>query len=472
MADSEILFKSVDELAPLIKTRKLSPVEVVRASLERINAVNPRVNAFITITGDQALEQARKAEQEVAAGHYRGPLHGIPYAPKDLIATKGIRTTNGSKATASWTPDYESTVTARLNQAGAILVGKLNLLEFAMGSGQKGLFGPARNPWDLSYSPSGSSSGSGAALAAGMVPLTIGSDTGGSIRGPAKSCGIVGLKPTYGRVSLFGVTTLSWTLDHVGPMARTVADVAHLLQVMAGPDSQDRNASAVPVPDYSNMLTGNVKGLRMGIPTEHFFDNVHRETEAALRRAISLLEGMGVVPVDVKVRDAALCGAVSSLILGSEASAFHEQRLKQKSDLLDPLVRERLETGTFNSAVDYIKALRLRTVLMEEMRRVFETCDVLMLPAGNAAPRLDAEIVGTDAATDPPAEPRPDSFNIANVTGIPAIVLPCGFTAGPPSLPLGIQFCARPFDEATLFRIGYAYQSATDWHKRQPPLNG
>ena len=472
MATSEILFKSAAELAPLLEQGKLSPVEVVRAYLDRIEAVNPEVNAFITVTGEQALAQARKAEQEIAAGHYRGPLHGVPYAPKDLVATKGIRTTNGSKVTSNWIPDHESTVTARLNQAGAILIGKLNLLEFAMGSGQKGLVGPARNPWDLAYSPSGSSSGSGAALAAGMVPLAIGSDTGGSIRGPAKSCGIVGLKPTYGRVSVFGVTTLSWTLDHVGPMARTVADVAYMLHVMAGADPLDRNAAAAPVPDYSEALTGNVQGLRLGVPTEYFFDHVHPETEAALRRAISLLKDMGAVLVDVKVRDAALCGPASSVILNSEAAAYHEKELKENADLLQPLVRERLEVATFNSAVDYIKALRIRTVLMEEKRRLFQTCDVLMLPSGNAAPKLDAEIAGTDVPTDPPAPPRPDTFNIANVTGIPAIVLPCGFTAGPPALPLGIQFCAKPFDEATLFRISHAYQSATDWHKRTPPLNG
>ena len=472
MPASDIVFKSAAELAPLLKARKLSPVEVVRAFLDRIEAVNPQVNAFITVTGEQALEQARKAEREIAAGRYRGPLHGVPYAPKDILATKGIRTTNGSKVTSNWIPNHESTVTARLNQAGAILIGKLNLLEFAMGSGQKGLLGPARNPWDLTYSPSGSSSGSGAALAAHMVPLTIGSDSGGSIRGPAKSCGIVGLKPTYGRVSRFGVTTVSWTLDHVGPLARTVADVARMLQVMAGADPRDRTAAASPVPDYTKALTGNVKGLRIGVPAEYFFDRVHPETEAALRRAISVLKELGAAQVDFRVRNAALCGAASSIIINSEAAAYHEKRLKENGDLFDPLVRERLEVATFNSAVDYIKALRLRTVLMEEMRRVFQTCDVLMLPAGNAAPKLDAEIVGTDAPSDPPLPARPDSFNIANVTGIPSLVLPCGFTAGPPTLPLGIQFCAKPFDEATLFRVGHAYQSATDWHKRRPPLNG
>jgi len=472
MAAADILFLSVDELSPLLKARKLSPVELVRAFLDRIDAVNPKVNAFITIAAEHALQRARQAEQDIAAGRYQGPLHGIPYAPKDLVATQGIRTTNGSKVTATWVPDYEATVTRRLNQAGAILIGKLNLLEFAMGSGQKGLNGPTRNPWDLTYSPSGSSSGSGAALAASMVPLALGSDTGGSIRGPAKSCGIVGLKPTYGRVSLFGVTTLSWTLDHVGPMARSVADVAHLLQVIAGADPQDRNAAAVPVPDYNQSLRQDVRGLRVGVPTEHFFEHVHPETEAALRRAISLLQEMGAQLVDVKLRDAALCGPASAMILGTEAAVYHEKRLKEKGDLFEPLVRERLEVGTLNSAMDYIKALRVRTVLMEEMQRVFQSCDVLLLPAGNAAPKLDAEIVGTDAASEPPLPPRPDSFNIANVTGIPAIVLPCGFTTGPPVLPLGIQFCAKPFGEATLFRIGHAYQSATDWHTRRPPLAG
>jgi aspartyl-tRNA(Asn)/glutamyl-tRNA(Gln) amidotransferase subunit A len=467
---SEILFRPVAELAPLLQSRKLSPVDVVRAFLDRIAAVNPKVNAFLTVTAEHALEQARRAEKEIRSGRYRGPLHGLPYAPKDLLATRGIRTTNGSRITADWIPDYESTVTARLNQAGAILIGKLNLLEFAMGSGQTGLAGPARNPWDLAYSPSGSSSGSGAAVAAGMVPLAIGSDTGGSIRNPAKSCGIVGLKPTYGRVSRFGVTTLSWTLDHVGPMARTVGDAARLLQVIAGRDPRDRTCASVPVPDYTKALTGNVKGLRLGVPTGYFLERVDRENEAAFRRAVSLLQGLGAAAVEVKVQHASLCSTASAVILGSESAAFHDKRRREKGDLLEPLVRERLEVATFYSAVDYIKALRLRTVLMEEMRRVFQSCDVLVLPAGNAAPKLEGEIVGTDAPRDPPLPPRPDTYNLANLTGIPALVLPSGFTAGPPPLPLGIQFCAKPFAEATLFRIGHAYESATDWHKRKPPL--
>ncbi len=463
-----MIWKTVGELAPLLKARKVSPVEVTRAYLARIEAANPRVNAYLTVTGERALAAARQAEQEIVRGRYRGPLHGVPYAVKDLIATKGVRTTNGSRVTADWVPDFESTVTERLNGAGAVLLGKLNMLEFAMGSGQKGLQGPARNPWDLRYSPSGSSSGSGAALAGGMAALTVGSDTGGSIRGPAKSCGVAGLKPTYGRVSLHGVTTLSWTLDHVGPMGRSVEDVARMLQVMAGADGRDRTASGKAVPDYGRQMQGGLKGLRLGVPVSYYFDKVAPETDAALRKAIGVLKDLGMTLVDVTVKHAEMVGPASSMILSTEGAAFHQRRLKEKGDLMDPLVRERLEAATFHSAIDYIQALRARTVLTEEMRRVFTTCDVLMLPAGNAAPLLEQEIVGTDIPPDPPPPGRPDVMNLANVTGIPALVLPCGMTAGPPALPLGIQFCGRPFAEGTLFRVGRAYQEVTDWHRRRP----
>lgn len=466
----DLCWQPVSELAPLLKARKLSPLELVRACLQQTERLHPKVNAFLTITAEQAVDQARVAEREIGKGRYRGPLHGIPYAVKDLIATKGIRTTNGSKVTAGWIPEYESTVTARLNAAGAILLGKLNLLEFAMGSGQKGLQGPARNPWDLAYSPSGSSSGSGAALAAGMVPLTIGSDTGGSIRGPAKSCGVVGLKPTYGRVSLHGVTTLSWTLDHVGPMGRSVADVAQLLQVMAGFDQQDPYSAREAVPDYSKPLRAPVHGLRVGVARSYFFDKVHADTMAALEQAMRTLRELGVVLVDVEIARAPLFSTPSAVILASESAAFHRRRLQEHGELLDPLVRERLEAGATHTAVDYIHALRLRTVLLREIARVFENVDVLLLPAGNAAPRLEEEIVGTDLPPDPPPAPRPDTFNLANVTGIPSLVLPCGFTPSSPRLPLGIQFCGRHFEEATLLRLGHAYQLVTDWHKRKPPL--
>ncbi len=447
---------TIAELAPRIRARRLSPVDLVREYLDRIARLNPQLKAYLTVTADHALAQARTAEAEIARGRYRGPLHGIPYAVKDLIATKGIRTTNGSRVTENWIPDADAAVVERLTRAGAVLLGKLNLLEFAMGSGQRGLDGPARNPWDLRYSPSGSSSGSGAAVAANLAVFTIGSDTGGSIRGPAKSCGVTGLKPTFGWIPLDGVTTLSWTLDTAGPLTRTAADMADVLRAVAG-----------PVPE----IGGGVKGLRIGIAPPYFWNHVQPEVERALRAAIEVFRGLGAVPADVTFKDPQMCGPVSSMILSSEAAAFHGRRLKEHADKMDPLVRERLEAATFNTAVDYIHAQRVRTLLMEETRRLFTTCDVLLLPAGNPAPLLEQEIVTTDLPPDPPPPKRPDVANLANVTGIPSLVFPCGFTDGPPVLPIGLQLCGRPGAEAVLLRAAHAYQRATDWHTRRAPLS-
>ncbi len=474
MADAELVFKSGQELAALIKARKLSPVEVTEAFLARTEALNPRVNAYITVTRDHALTAARAAEKEIMAGKYRGPLHGLPYAPKDILATKGILTTNGSKVTADVVPDFESTITDRLNRAGAILIGKLNLLEFAMGSGVVSGFGPARNPWHLDYTPSGSSSGSGAALAAYMTPLSIGTDTGGSIRAPANNCGIVGLKQTYGRVSRYGVTTLSWTLDHAGPMTKTVADAAMLLQAIAGADPQDPTAAQEPVPDYLRSLTGSVKGLRIGVPTNYFFDTVNAQAVAAVRAAISKLQGMGATVVDVVVPHAELAGSAGWIVAMAEAACFHEQRLKEKPQLFDPVVRERLDAARFYPATDYIKALRVRSMLMDSMRNALASCDVIAVPSGNPATKLESvELAATDVKPGSTSTPfRLGSTFIGNMTGLPAIVIPCGFTNDEPRLPLGIQFYGKPFAEATLLRVSHAYEANTDWHRQRPPLDG
>ncbi|MFN2446608.1 MAG: amidase [Vicinamibacterales bacterium] len=473
MADADIVFKSGQELAALIKGRKLSPVEVTEAFLARSEALNPRVNAYITITREHALTAARAAEKEIMAGKYRGPLHGLPYAPKDILATKGILTTNGSKVTAQVVPNFESTITSRMNRAGAILIGKLNLLEFAMGSGVVSGFGPARNPWHLDYSPAGSSSGSGAALAAYMTPLSIGTDTGGSIRGPANNCGIVGLKQTYGRVSRYGVTTLSWTLDHAGPMTKTVADAAMVLQAIAGADPQDPTAAQEPVPEYMKSLTGNVKGLRIGVPTNYFFDGVNEQTVTAVRAAVAKLKEMGATVLDVTVPHAELAGSAGWIVAMAEAACFHEQRMKATPQLFDPIVRERLDAARFYPATDYIKALRVRSLLMDSMQRAFETCDVIAVPSGSPATKLEpAEIAASDVKPGSKSPPiRMGNTFIGNMTGLPAIVVPCGFTNDDPRLPLGIQFYAKPFDEATLFRVSHAYESNTDWHRQRPPLD-
>ncbi len=472
MAESELAFKSGQELAALIRGRQVSPVDVVQAFLARIEALNPKVNAFITVTREHALSRAREAEKAIVAGKYLGPLHGLPYAPKDILATRGIKTTNGSKVTADWVPDYESTVTDRLNRAGAILIGKLNLLEFAMGSGVLSGFGPARNPWDLAYSPAGSSSGSGAALAAYMVPLSIGTDTGGSIRAPASFCGIVGMKATYGRVSRFGVTTLSWTLDNAGPMTKTVADNAMLLHAIAGADARDPTAAHEPVPDYGRALALGVKGLRIGVPTNYFFEHVNPEQDQATREAIKRLEEMGAVTVEVAVPHADLAASAGWIIAMAEGACFHEQRLKEKPELFDPLVRERLEAATFYPATDYIKAQRVRTMLMREMEAVFAKCDLMAVPGGSPASRLpEPAVAGSDVRPGSTATPyRGGNTFIGDMTGMPGLVIPCGFTASAPTLPLTIQFYGKPFGESALYRAAHAYESATDWHTRRPPI--
>jgi aspartyl-tRNA(Asn)/glutamyl-tRNA(Gln) amidotransferase subunit A len=472
-ASNDVLFLSAREQGALIRQRQLSPVELTDAYLARIQALNPKTNAFITVTADVARRQAAEAEREIAAGRYRGPLHGIPYAPKDILATKGILTTNGSKVTATVVPAYESTITDRLAKAGAVLAGKLNLLEFAMGSGVVSGFGPSKNPWDLARTPAGSSSGSGTALAAAMVPLSIGTDTGGSIRGPANFCGIVGLKQTYGRVSRYGVTTLAWTLDHAGPMTRTVGDAALVLQAIAGHDPLDPTTASDPVPDYTQALTGDVRRVRIGVPTRFLVDGLAPEVERAFRAALETLKGLGATLVDVDVPHAEYATNAGWVIAMSEAAAFHEQRLKNTPELFDPIVRERLDAARFYSATDYIKALRVRTVLMQEMATVFTSCDVMAVPAGGALPGLldPPDVAATDVKPGSKASRfRGGTTFLGNMTGLPALVLPCGFSAGPPALPIGLQLYGRAFDELSLFRVGHAYEQATDWHKRRPSL--
>lgn len=469
----DLPFTTVRQLGELIRTRQVSATEVVEAFLTRVLTLNPRLNAFITVTADHARSRARAIDTEIRRGRYRGPLHGIPYAPKDLLATRGILTTNGSRVTASWVPDDESTITERLDTAGAVLIGKVNLREFGTGSGILSGFGPVLNPWAFEYTAAGSSSGSGAAIAARLTPLSIGTDTGGSIRGPAAVSGIVGLKPTYGRVSLHGVTPLSWSLDHAGPMAATVEDTALLLQAIAGYDAKDPASAAEAVPDYVAALDGRVKGLRVGLPTRHFTEDMHADVDRAYRQAVAVLESLGAAVVAVDIPHAHLATPAGSLIAMAEAATFHEKRLRDSADLFDPLVRERLETAGFSLATDYIKAQRLRTVLAKEVADALAVCDVIAVPA---YPRLPARVESREAAgTDVVAGATPTAYRasnsyIANMTGIPALVLPCGFSSGAPPLPIALQLYGRPFGEATLLQIGYAYQQATDWHTRRPPL--
>jgi aspartyl-tRNA(Asn)/glutamyl-tRNA(Gln) amidotransferase subunit A len=418
------------------------------------------------VTADLALQQARKAEQEIGAGNYRGPLHGIPIALKDLYATRGIRTTCHSAVLEDWIPDHDATAAAKLMQAGAVLLGKLGMHEFAFGGPSIDAPFPAvRNPWNTAYIPGGSSSGSGAALAAGLCYGSLGSDTGGSIRTPASHCGVAGIKATYGRVSRYGVVPLSWSLDHAGPMARNAEDCAVLLEAIAGYDSKDPASANIPVPDFRSEMKQGIKGLRIGVPRENWFNEqkgTDPETEAVFNGAVKTLISLGAAIIEIDGRPFGTARKANQTILVAEAYAYHEKRFQEAPAKFGISVRRRMLEGAFLSAADYITALRARASLNEQIRANFSQVDLFATPTVPRPPEAFESM-------DPNEQNlRPSFTNPFNLTGLPAISVPCGFTHG--NLPVGLQLVARPFEEAALFRTAHAYEQATEWHRRRPPL--
>jgi len=456
-----IAYATIRELGARYRKRELSPVEVARALLARIEKLDPALHAFVTLTPDRALADARAAEDALRRGDER-PLLGIPVGHKDIYLTKGIRTTGGSALFADWVPDSDSTVGRRWQDAGTVLLGKLITHEFAFGLQFPGhRFQPARNPWNLEHIPGGSSSGSGAALAAGLLHGATGSDTGGSIRGPAAFCGITGLKPTYGRVSRAGVMTLSWTLDHTGPMARTVEDCASLLQAIAGHDAADPASSTRPVDDYVGALDGNVRGLRIGVPRNYFFEDADTDNVRAFEDALGTLRKLGADVRDLQIPAFNLSRSFM-LIMLSEAFAYHEQDLRLHPELYGEMLRERLLTGALVTGPEYVQAQRVRMQICADVAEVMKTVDVLATPTTpKTAPTFktmyDPEL----------AFPR-TNMPPFNLTGQPTLALPCGLSAS--GLPLSLQLSGRAFEEATVLRLGHAYQRATDWHTRRPPV--
>jgi aspartyl-tRNA(Asn)/glutamyl-tRNA(Gln) amidotransferase subunit A len=457
----DIAYATIRTLGMRYRKRELSPVEVTRILLDRIVQLDPRLHAFVTLTTDRALADAQAAEEALRRGDTR-PLLGIPVAHKDIYCTQGIRTTGGSALLADWIPADDATCVRRWQEAGTVLLGKLITHEFAFGIQMPGhLFQPARNPWHLEHIPGGSSSGSGAALAAGLVVGALGSDTGGSIRGPAAFCNIVGLKPTYGRVSRAGVLTLSWTLDHTGPMARTVEDCALLLGALAGHDPADPASSREPVGDYAGALGRGVRGLRIGVPRAYFFDGVDAEVEKALEQALTTLRGLGATVTDVEIPSIEASWAFLAILM-AEAFAYHERDLRTHPELYGDVLRERLLAGGLILGSEYVQAQRLRSRLQAEMLDVLRRVDVLATPTTpKPAP--------TFAAAWDPGFGFPKS-NMApfNMAGLPALALPCGVSSQ--GLPLSLQIAGRPFDEATVLRVGYAYEQATEWHRRRPRI--
>ena len=452
----EIAYATIRELGTRYRSRQLSPVEVTQALLARIEKLDPVLSAFVTLTADRARADARAAEEALRHGDTR-PLLGIPVAHKDIYLTRGIRTTGGSALLADWLPDDDATCVRRWQEAGTVLLGKLITHEFAFGMQFPGhRFKPARNPWNLDHVPGGSSSGSGAALAAGLVTGATGSDTGGSIRGPASFCGIVGLKPTYGRASRAGVLTLSWTLDHTGPMARTVEDCAYLLQAMAGHDAADPASSHAPVDDYLAALGGDVRGVRIGVPRNYFFEGVDPEIERAFEAALGTLRGLGAEVRDVQIPS--LAGTHSFLlIMIAEAFAYHERDLREHPELYGDVLRERMLAGALVTGAEYMQAQRIRAEICRETAAVLREVDVLATPtsprpATPFAQALDPDF-GFPRSNTPPF----------NITGSPTLALPCGFSSA--GLPL-----SRRFEDAKVLRVGHAYEQATPWHTRRPQV--
>ena len=463
---TDLHFLTISEASALIKEGELSPVELTQAFLDRIARLDEQLQAYITVLSDSALAEARDAEAEIRRGGYKGPLHGIPIALKDLYDTKGVLTTASSRVMADRVPDEDATTTARLREAGAILLGKLSMHEFALGGPDPTCGHPlARNPWNLDHIPGGSSSGSGAAVAAGLCMGALGSCTGGSIRGPASHCGIVGIKATYGRVSRYGVVPLSWTLDHCGPLTWTVEDSAIMLQAIAGHDPRDPTTSRQPVPDYLTSMTGDIKGLRIGVPRHFFFadsPSISKDVQSTVDAAIKDLETLGAHIEEINVPMLEYAGAAQPVIMLSEAFAYHEPKLLKTPELFGDMVRARFRVGGLFTSSDYVQAQRVRNVLKREFAEVMQSVDVIVSPTMSAPPPTFAE---SDVMT---SSRSPSFTGPYNLTGMPAISVPCGFT--PQGLPVGLQIAGKPFDEPTVFKTAYAYQQHARLIDKRPPI--
>ncbi len=485
----ELYQLTIEEAHRLLKSKELSSVELTRAVLDRISAVEDRVDAFLTVSEKTALERAKKADQKIAGGHC-GPLTGIPLAIKDVICTRGVPTTCGSKILENFGPPYDASVIRKLKAAGAVIVGKLNMDEFAMGSSTENSgFKNTRNPWDLTRVPGGSSGGSAAAVAADMCLGALGSDTGGSIRQPASYCSTVGLKPTYGRVSRFGLVAFASSLDQIGPLSKNVSDCAIMLKAIAGYDSADSTSVPQEVPDYTAALQQGLKGVRLGIPKEYAnTEGMDPEVSTAVNAAVRLFEDMGAQTIEVSLPHTEYAVAAYYVIAPSEASSNlarydgvkYGLRDKAQDDMLKmyrstrsngfgPEVQRRIIIGTYCLSAGYYdayygKASQVRTLITEDFKKAFETCDVLVCPV---APTPAFKI--GEKVDDPLTMYLSDIFTIsANLAGIPGMSIPCGFSSE--GLPIGLQLMGKHFNEEMLFKVAYNFEQATDFHKKKPNL--
>ena len=448
---------TIREAANALREKRVSPVELTGAAISRIERLNSKLHAFITVTAEYAMTRARQAEAELAGGRDRGPLHGIPIAVKDLFAMRGVRTTSGSKVFENLVSDFNSTVVERLEAAGAVILGKLNMHELAYGvTSDNPHFGTVHNPWNTERSPGGSSGGSGAAVAANIVYGAMGSDTGGSVRIPAAFCGTVGLKPTYGRVSRYGALPLGYSLDHMGPLTRCVRDAALFLNAIAGRDRRDDTSSRRPVVDFVPEDGCSLRGMRIGFPENFYFERLDPEVESAVRGALARAESLGAEIKPVRVPDIAALNAVGQVILLSEASAimepYMEFRARFGSDVL-----KRLDQGRLIPATDYINAQRVRRKFRAEFDKLWDDVDCIFTPTTpNTAPAIGETTVRLGGVEEDARLAATRLVRGINVLGIPALSIPCGLSGS--GLPVGLQILGSAFDEATILKVGAAME--------------
>lgn len=473
MRKSDLPFLTVKELSVKIKSTEVSPVEVIEAYLERIETLEPQLHSYITICEDEAIASARKAEKEIISGKYLGPLHGVPIACKDQWWTKGIRTTGGSTILQNFIPNEDATVMAKIRKSGGILIGKTNLTEFAMAYTYRYPYGIPKNPWDLTRMPGGSSAGSASATAAYTCATSLGEDTGGSIRGPAAYCGIVGLRPTQGRVSRYGLLGSSWSQDTIGPMSRTVEDCAITLEAIAGYDPKDRYTWKVPVPKYIDTLSQGIQGLRIGILKEcTYSNNIDADVQEATLAAVKKLGDLGARISEISFPDSVNARAITSAITYPEGASVHSRLMENHIGDYDHNMRITLLVGSLIPAHTYYKAQQLRQMVREEFLKLFDSVDLIALPtSASPAPKIiDQPGLGSKQDfLDETFAPKKTLTSLSNLTGTPSISIPCGFSSD--KLPIGLQLIGRPMEEATILKASYSYEQATNWHNRRPPIS-
>lgn len=480
---------TIKEASELIREKKISPVELTKAFLERIEAVDGDLNSYITVLADHALNTAESAEKEIMKGNYLGPLHGVPIGLKDIFVMKDVAATCGSKMLENFISPYDATVTARIKKSGAVILGKNNMDEFAMGSSNEtSYFGPVKNPWDTGKVPGGSSGGSASSAAAGLCTASIGTDTGGSIRQPAALCGITGLKPTYGRVSRYGMIAFASSLDQAGPLTKSVEDAAIILNAISGRDEMDSTSVDIEVPDFTKNLNGDIKGMKIGIPKEYFVEGMDSEVKSAVQKAIKDIESLGAEIVEISLPHTKYAISTYYIIAPCEASSnlarydgvrygyrapdvdsLNDLFIRSRTEGFGEEVKRRIMLGTYALSSGYydayyLKAQKVRTLIREDFKNAWEKVDVIVTPT------TPETAFGINEKTDDPIKMYlSDALTIpCNIAGIPGLSTPCGFSSG--NLPIGLQILGKSFDEESILRVAHAYEKVNNWNLKTPEI--